>query len=265
MADLLNELAKLAWSNVKSGYYNLDALTEDLTENKGKSLKKAIKYCNSTAIIAEIKFSSPSKGTIREKRDFVEIAKKMVKGGAIGLSILTEPRLFKGSLNGFIAVRKSINLPLLMKDLVVHEAQINCARKVNANAILLILQFFERGYTSKDLDYMINYAHSLGLEVLLETHTFEEFKKAVRSEADIIGINNRDLRSMKVSIEQTKAILEKVKEIPKDKVIVSESGIGKRKDIEFLMSYGVNAFLVGSSIMQAKDIEKKVRELVGKG
>lgn len=260
MADFLDELARTAWSNVKTGYYKVDPISFDDRE----SLKETVKRNDSVAIIAEIKFASPSKGLIRGDESYVDIAKSMVRGGAMGISILTEPRFFKGSLNGFVDVRKNLRVPLLMKDVIVHESQIDCAEKIGADAVLLIKALFDRGYADKGLGYMIRYAHSLGLEVLAEAHTFDEFKDLLDTEADMIGINNRDLRSMKVDLGRTISILKKT-EPPKDKVIVSESGIGSRKDIELLTDYGVKAFLVGSSIMRSTDIEGKVRELIGKG
>ncbi len=261
MADFLDKLVRTAWNNVKNGYYKVSSTSY----GSGESLKEAIKRTDSVAIIAEIKFASPSKGLIRRDGDHIGIARKMVKGGATGISVLTEPKFFKGSLNGFIDVRKNLNVPLLMKDIIVHESQVDCAGKIGSNAILLIKALFDRGYTDKSLDYMIRYAHSLGLEVLVEAHTFDEFKDLLDTEADMIGINNRDLRSMKVDISRTVSILKRAGDLPKDRVIVSESGIGSREDVELLANHGVKAFLVGSSIMESDDIEGKVKELVGKG
>jgi indole-3-glycerol phosphate synthase len=260
MADFLDELARTAWSNVRTGYYEVNSIFFGNRE----SLKEAIKH-NPVAIIAEIKFASPSKGPIRRDESYVSIAKKMVRGGAVGISVLTEPRLFKGSLNGFLEVRKNLKVPLLMKDIIVHESQVDCAAKIGADAVLLIKALFDRGHSDKGLDYMIRYAHSLGLEVLAEAHTFDEFEDLLGTEADMIGINNRDLRSLKVDIGRTVSILERIEELPRDKVIVSESGINSRRDVELLTNQGVKAFLVGSSIMRAADIEGKVKELIGKG
>ncbi|MEM4311169.1 MAG: indole-3-glycerol-phosphate synthase [Nitrososphaerales archaeon] len=259
MADFLDKLAKIAWENVKSKYYDINVNLK----SSNRSLKREILNSDTLSLITEIKFSSPL-GSLREKENFIYIAEKMLKGGAKGISIITEPKIFKGSLQGFMEVRRNFNIPLLMKDVVVDISQIDCAKKLGANLILLILSLFNRNYTSLNLDSAIGYAHKLGLEVLLETHTLEEFYRALNSEADLIGINNRDLRTLEVNLEQTKKILERVK-VPEGKVIVSESGIESRKDIEYLRALGVKAFLVGSSIMKAEDIEAKVKELIGKG
>ncbi|GBC74952.1 Tryptophan biosynthesis protein TrpCF [archaeon HR06] len=255
MVDFLDELAKLAWDNVRSNYYSLNCKVKKV---KG-SLKEEISRSD-IFIISEIKFSSPSFGDIR-KDNILRVAEKMVKGGAKALSILTEPKIFKGSLDGFLKVRENFSIPLLMKDIIVDKVQIDCAEKIGANAILLIMSLFDRRYIKEDLKDMIKYAHNLGLEVILETQNLDEFKRALLTDADLIGINNRDLRDLSVNLERTREILEKFNELPK--LVVSESGIESKRDIDYLRSFGVKAFLIGTAIMKSKDIEAKVRELVG--
>jgi indole-3-glycerol phosphate synthase len=138
--------------------------------------------------------------------------------------------------------------------------QIYTANKIGANAVLFIKALFDRGYCDRTLDEMIAGAHMLELEVLLETHTEAEFQSAVKTDADLIGINNRNLSTFKVDLNVTKKILEK--NDSNDKLVVSESGIGTVADILFLRGSGACAFLVGSAIMSASNVEEKVREFV---
>jgi indole-3-glycerol phosphate synthase len=147
-----------------------------------------------------------------------------------------------------------------MKDIVLSPIQIYSASKLGANAVLLIQGLFDRGYCTKSLNEMIAGAHMLGLEVLLETHTEEEFRSAVETEADIVGINNRNLATLKIDLNTTKEILKN--NSTHGKVVVSESGIKTPKDLQFLRGCGAKAFLIGSSIMLTENIEEKVKEFV---
>lgn len=147
-----------------------------------------------------------------------------------------------------------------MKDFIISQVQVDAAHRIGASAILLIHALFERKYCAISLDEMIKYAHSYDIEVLLEAHTEDEFQRAVTSDADLIGINNRDLRTLTVDLRVTENILRKHGQ--NDHVIVSESGIESAKDVRFLRSAGAKALLVGSSVMTAQNIEEKVRELV---
>jgi indole-3-glycerol phosphate synthase len=147
-----------------------------------------------------------------------------------------------------------------MKDIILSPLQIQTASKMGANAVLLIKALFDRGYCERSLDEMIAGAHLLGLEVLLETHTESEFQSAIKTGADLIGINNRNLGTLKVDLNVTKQILAKTN--PKDKVVVSESGISTPADIRFLRESGACVFLIGSAIMSSDNIEEKVSEFV---
>jgi indole-3-glycerol phosphate synthase len=147
-----------------------------------------------------------------------------------------------------------------MKDILLTRAQVDAAAAIGADAILLIHALFERGYGDCNVKDMIDYAHAKGLEVLLEAHTEAEFALALDTEADLIGINNRDLRTFTVDLSTTPRILQSIPSTRK--VIVSESGIKTPIDIRFLHASGAQAFLVGSAIMDVDDIEEKVRELV---
>jgi indole-3-glycerol phosphate synthase len=256
MADFLDTLAQSARATINSDYY--EKQTE--TTSSRASLKKAVLNAKNAAIITEIKVASPSSGTIRENVDVNHLAESMEKGGAVGLSVLTEPKHFNGSLFSLIQARRIVKLPILMKDIVLSPVQLEAASKLGANVALLIKALFDRGYCECNIGDMIAIAHSKGLEVLLETHTEMEFRSAVRTQADLVGINNRNLATLKVDISVTKRILQHSSS--KGKVIVSESGVGGPADLRFLHECGAHAFLVGSAVMSAHDIEGKVRELV---
>ena len=256
MADFLDTLAQNAKEKVNEGYYEV----RTQVSAPFISLKNAVLKSKFTPIIAEIKFASPSTGFLRKNVNVKDIAVAMENGGAVGISVLTEPNHFGGSLISFIEVRRSVRLPLLMKDIIISPVQLETASKIGANAILLIEALFKRGYCERDVYDMIAHAHSLNLEVLLETHTEDEFLSALKTDADLIGINNRDLKTLKVNLEITKKILNRID--PQEKIIVSESGIKTPADLRFLHEYGVHAFLIGSAIMMAGDVEKKVKEFV---
>ena len=256
MGDFLDKLAKTAEKNFKSGYYkDLSSISRVKASLKQKILSEKI-----AAVISEIKSASPSAGIIRKSIDPNKIAKSMEKGGAIGLSVLTEPTYFNGSLTTLKKARGSVKLPILMKDIILFPSQIVAANKVGANAVLFIQALFDRGYCDHKLEEMIDLAHSKELEVLLETHNQKEFKSAIETTADLVGINNRDLGSLKINLNTTKKILEN--ESNKNKIVISESGINTAADLSFLHSFGVDAFLIGSAIMKSRDIQEKVREFV---
>jgi indole-3-glycerol phosphate synthase len=256
MADFLDALARDAKETINEGYYEVSTQIP----TPPISLKKAIIESKRIPIITEIKAASPSLGTIRKKFTPEEVAVAMEKGGAVGISVLTEPKQFRGSLISLIKVRKAVKLPILMKDIIVSPTQLETASKIGANAVLLIEALFERKYCEYDVDEMIAQAQSRNLEVLLETHNESEFQSAVNSNADLIGINNRDLRTLKVDLEVTKKILEK--NDVHGKIVVSESGVKTPADLRFLHKCGAHAFLIGSTIMMADNIEKKVKEFV---
>ena len=218
----------------------------------------SIRKNNHASLITEIKFSSPSLGNIRKMSDPVEIAKSMIQGGAIGLSILTQPHLFNGSPEYFQRIRKAVKVPLLMKDIIVDKIQIDAANRIGADCILLIQSIFDKKL-AKDIDEFISYSHKKGLVVLLESHTKKEFVNSSQTDADLLGINNRNLDTLAIDLKTTKNILKDRKE---DRIILSESGIESPKDIKFLHECGADAFLVGSSIMKSKDIKRQVKKLV---
>ena len=197
-------------------------------------------------------------GKIKNISDPVNIAKKMINGGATALSVLTQPFLFDGSPELFMNVRKMVDVPMLMKDIVIDKIQIDAAKKIGADYFLLIQSIFDNGMIN-DIDGLIEYGHKLGLKVLTEAHTIQEFENSCNTDADIIGINNRNLDTLKIDLNTTKKILENSE---KTKLVISESGISKPDDIQFLHKCGADGYLVGTSIMKANDIQQSVQNLV---
>ena len=221
-------------------------------------LNEQIKNSTHAALITEVKFSSPAMGKIRDVSDPIDIAKKMINGGATALSVLTQPFLFDGSPELFMNVRKTVDVPMLMKDIVIDKKQIDAAKKIGADYFLLIQSIFDNGMIN-DIDGLIEYGHNLGLKVLIESHTMQEFENSCNTDADIIGINNRNLDTLKIDLNTTKKILENSE---KTKLVISESGITKPADIQFLHKSGADGYLVGTSIMKANDIQQSVQNLV---
>lgn len=235
--------------------------TYEITESIQKSnidLIQSIKSNPHASLITEVKFSSPSLGKIRQKSDPVQIAQDMVDGGAQALSVLTQPYLFEGSPNYFMQIRKQIKIPMLMKDIIIDKIQIDAAKKIGADYMLLIQSLFDQGYL-KDIDEFIEYGHKQGLKVLVEAHTKSEFANSLNTKADMVGINNRNLDTLQIDINTTKNILDGYHN---DRIIVSESGIENPTDIQFLKKCGAGAFLIGSSIMKSENIKESVRILV---
>ena len=254
MKNVLQKLVKNSQNAIKEGVYEISGTLQQ----SDVDLSIEIKENPHASLITEIKFASPSLGKIRESVDPVEIAKSMIKGGAKALSILTQPYLFNGSPEFFMNVRKEVNVPLLMKDIIVDKSQIDAAKKIGADYILLIQALFDYGYL-KEIDELIDYAHRKDLKVLVESHTNQEFENMLKTNTDIFGINNRNLDTLEIDLNTTKIILEDQK---KSKIIISESGIESPEQIQFLKKCGADAFLVGSSIMKSDNIEKNVRRLV---
>jgi indole-3-glycerol phosphate synthase len=211
----------------------------------------------SCAIIAEVKRSSPSKGRIREDFDPVQIARIYQEHGAQAVSVLTDAQFFEGNGAYVAAIKKAVTLPVLRKDFVIDPYQIYETRILGADALLLIVALLEQG----QLQEYIQLSGQLGLVPLVEVHTKDELTKALAAGAEIIGINNRDLRTFTTDLKQS---LELMPLIPKGKIVVTESGITTRKDIELLMKAGVHCFLIGETLMRAEDIGKKLRELLDK-
>ena len=209
------------------------------------------------SIIAEVKRSSPSKGRIREEFDPVQIATIYQDNGAHAVSVLTDEAFFEGKTKYLSGIKKSIDLPLLRKDFIIDAYQIYETRFLGGDALLLIVGLLEEGQLQEYLDL----STTLGLAPLVEVHTKEELDTALAAGAEIIGINNRDLTTFATDIETT---LKLAPLIPRDRIVVTESGINTRDDIEQLMEAGIHCFLIGEALMRAEDIGEKLGEFLGR-
>ena len=210
-----------------------------------------------TAVIAEVKKASPSMGVIRASFDPVAIAESYAAAGATCLSVLTDEKYFQGSGHYLRLVRAAVGLPLLRKDFIVDEYQIVEARALGADAILLIVA----ALSDVELAAFTRLAHDLGLDVLVEVHDEAECARALQLPLRVIGVNNRNLHDFSVSLETSRRIKTM---LPADYLLVSESGIHTRADIEALQADGIHAFLVGGSLMQADDPGAALSALLAK-
>ena len=208
--------------------------------------------CN---IIAEVKCASPSRGRLVENFDPVAIAGVYENNGAAAISVLTDEKYFSGYKNYLTQIRQKVNLPLLRKDFIIDPLQIYETRAIGADAILLIVHVL-----GKRLAEFILLSKEMGLSPLVEVHTEEELELALAAAAEIIGINNRNLDTFGTDIEISRKLK---KRILADKIVVSESGIMARADIEFLMQEDIHAFLIGEALITAPDIGKKLRAFKG--
>ena len=254
MQNVLQKLIQNSQKAIDEGVYEI---AEKLQKSQ-MDLMDLIKNSNHAPIITEVKFSSPSLGKIRTTSDPIVIANSMIRGGAIGLSVLTQPYLFDGSPEFFIKIRQNVKVPLVMKDIIIDRIQIEAAQKLGADYILLIESLFDNKHL-KEIDEYVDYAHKKNLRVLIESHTKTEFENSLKTNADLIGINNRNLDTLDINIKTTKIILDG---FDKSKIILAESGIETPNDIQFLHDCGASAFLVGSSVMKSDNIETFVRQLV---
>ncbi|MEE8413972.1 MAG: indole-3-glycerol phosphate synthase TrpC [Dehalococcoidales bacterium] len=213
---------------------------------------------DSVRLIAEIKRASPSKGIIRSNFDPLEIASIYTAHGASAISVLTETRYFQGSLSYLAEIRDSLGdkkVPLLRKDFLTDPYQIYESRANGADCLLLIVAILN----AEKLEELLGLSHRLKMSCLVEVHNEAELEIALNSQAKIIGINNRDLTTFETDPETTERLCS---QIPKDRIIVSESGIKDRDDIERMARCGVDAVLIGESLMAAKDIAAKMAELL---
>jgi indole-3-glycerol phosphate synthase len=208
------------------------------------------------ALIAECKQRSPSGGLLQRPYDPVRLARRYAANGAAAVSVLTEPEFFGGSLDHLQAVRAAVAVPVLCKDFIIDPIQVLAARAVGADAVLLIVGVLDDG-ALRDLQAL---AIGLSMQVVVEVHSEEEVDRALRADAIMIGINNRDLTRMKTDRETTVRLRPLV---PAGRVVISESGIESRADVDELGRLGVDAVLVGESLLRAADLEAKVQELSG--
>ncbi|MBI4886704.1 MAG: indole-3-glycerol phosphate synthase TrpC [Acidobacteria bacterium] len=209
-------------------------------------------------VIAECKRRSPSKGVLVADYDPAAIARAYERGGAAAISVLTEPTCFDGTLAHLEAVRKAVSLPLLRKDFIVDEYQVLEARAAGADAVLLIVAALEQD----ELVRLQARAHELGLAALVEVHDEVELSRAVDAGARLVGVNNRNLRTLQVDVDASYRLAARM---PRGVIGVSESGLQSRADLERLAGAGFRAFLIGERFMTDPDPEAAIRALIGVG
>jgi len=252
--DHLDRLAKTALETIASGYYG-EALA---APSCPPSFSSVIQSAQGMSLIAEVKPTSPAGGQLLGKRAPKGLADAFAAAGASGLSVLVEPVHFGGSLDT-LRHAAEIGIPVLFKDFVLSVEQLDAAACCGASGVLLILALFERGYAKTSLSQMIEATCQRDLEVLLEVYDAEEYARALDTSATMIGINNRDLKTLKVDLHTTAHIL---KNQPKDRLVWSLSGVNTPEDIDFLKDCDADACLVGTSLMKAKQPETLLKDLL---
>ena len=249
------ESRRAAIAEIKA--HGRSALARSMAQAPAPADFRAALITGTVALIAECKGRSPSGGVLQDPYDPVGLARRYVANGAAALSVLTEPEFFGGRLDHLQAIRAAVPVPLLCKDFIVDPVHLMAARAAGADAVLLIVAILD----DARLRDLLAVTHGYGMQALVEVHDETEVDRALEADAAIIGINNRDLTAMRTDKETTSRLRSL---IPAGHVIVSESGIDSRVDIEALARLGVNAALVGESLLRAPDLDAKVRELSGR-
>jgi indole-3-glycerol phosphate synthase len=238
------------------GYYPklLRKAEKVAAERRSGSFREALSRAESVNIIAEIKRASPSKGVIRAETDVAQVAKLYTAGGAAAISVLTEPNHFVGSVADLITAVRTTKLPILRKDFIVDEFQIVESAAAGASAVLLIVA----ALPMDELGNLHETATKFALDVLVEVHDEEEMDKAVDIGASIIGVNNRNLHSLEVSLDTSRRLIAKK---PAEVLMIAESGISTREEINGLRSLGFDGFLIGETLMRSGNIVETLRGL----
>ncbi len=234
---------------------SIAALKEHMSRmKKPLDFSAAIKG-NKIRLIAEVKKASPSRGVLCPDFKPLEMARIYAQSGAAAVSVLTEVKHFMGDLKYLERIKKELSVPVLRKDFIFDEYQVYESAASGADAMLLIAAILSQS----QLEGLISLAHVLGMQCMVEVHNEKELERALLCDARIIGINNRDLNTFNVNTDTTRRLCAI---IPEEKIVVSESGIRKRSDIAKLKKWGVNAVLIGESLVTAKDIPAKIKELL---
>jgi indole-3-glycerol phosphate synthase len=251
MSDILNRIVKVKREEIAAARIaaSLDELSIQATQREKRDFVGALRAkCDAgkAAVIAEVKKASPSKGVIREHFVPGDIAVSYERGGAACLSVLTDAQFFQGRAADLAEARAACALPVLRKDFIVDEYQVVESRAMGADCILLIAAALD----TPKMQELEASAHALGMAVLVEVHDEGELEQALTLKTLLIGVNNRDLRTFETRIDTTLRLL---KQIPADRILVTESGISTRADVERLRAADVNTFLVGEAFMRAAD------------
>jgi len=222
---------------------------------RAEAFRRALSRPGQVNVMAECKRRSPSRGVLRAAYDPGVIARGYVEAGAVALSVLTEPTFFDGALDDLAAVRATVSVPLLRKDFIVTDYQLLEARAAGADAVLLVVAALD----DADLRGLLNATEALGLGALVEVHAEAELDRAAQSGATIIGVNNRNLRTLAVSLDSSIRLIENM---PSDVIAVAESGLRTGEDVAELRRAGYDAFLIGESLMSRPDPGAALRELL---
>lgn len=264
MSDILNKILSVKKNEIEEAKQKLPfaALRAQVDSDTGiiqnrrhfeGALRKKI-AAGSSAVIAEVKKASPSKGIIREQFYPAEIARSYEKHGAACLSVLTDKQFFKGAPDYLVEARNACSLPVLRKDFIIDPYQVYEAAAWGADCILLIVAALE----DRQMVELEACASGLGMNVLVEIHSAEELERALALKTALLGINNRDLKTFRTSIQNT---IDLLPGLPEDKLVVTESGILKKEDVVRMREAGVNAFLVGEAFMRAKEPGEELARL----
>lgn len=238
-------------SRLRSAAYKGRAIAD------GHRLSTALARKDRTNIIAEIKRASPSKGVINDQIDVAEMARKYRDGGAAAISVLTEEDHFQGSLDDLVAVREAVDLPILRKDFIVDEFQVFESAAAGADVILLIVAALEEPQLSELYDLITD---DLEMDAIVEVHTPFELETAARIGAKIIGVNNRNLQTLEVSLDFSREL---ITYRPPNALMIAESGISTVEEIIELKSLGYDGFLIGETLMRSADVAETLRGLAG--
>ena len=257
-ADFLEKIVANKKSLLKDKKAFFDTLRPNIVKGEMTRygvFKKEISKPGRVNLIAEIKKASPSRGLICRDFDVVNITRTYVENGADAISVVTENKFFLGKTDYVRRVAENSHLPILFKDFIIDDVQIHEAYRYGASAVLLIVAILEPA----QLRRLLAEAKRLDLDCLVETHTEKEVDQAVEAGAEIVGVNNRDLHTFEVDLKTSEQLIPR---IPKDKVIVAESGIKTHKDVERLQAAGAHALLIGETFLRAEDMGKKIRQVM---
>lgn len=254
MGTILDEILEEKKKEVEQ-LHKKEIITE-ATQYNGKTFAESVRASSTMAMIAEIKRASPSKGMINQHVDPVKQARLYEANGASAISVLTDSPFFKGSMEDLRQVRRAVNVPILCKDFIIHEIQIDHAKAAGANIILLIAAALD----DKRLADLYAYAISKNLEVICEVHNELEMDRVLRLNPTLVGVNNRDLKTFKVDLSVTGRIAQMTANT--DIILIGESGIRNQADVEELAARGAEAILIGETLMRAKQIDKAIKDLL---
>lgn len=254
-ASFLERACADAMRRVASGYYAAGTHGP----SSGRGLLRSL--TSSVSVVAEVKPRSPVAGQLREVGDVASLVREMVRGGAEAVSVLTDPDNFGGRAE-YLREASSLGVPTLMKDFVVSAEQLEFAAASGASAVLLVLRAFRLGLTGMGLKEAVRAAHDLGLEVLLEVYRPEDVREALVQDADMIGVNSRDLEDLSLSLDRARRILGLIPEAERWRVVV-ESGIRSHDDVRPFLGMGANKFLVGTAVMTSGDVASAIRRIKG--